>query len=218
MSTRILLAEDHSVMRQGLRSLLEREAGWTVVAEAADGRTAVQLAATTAPDVAVLDIGLPGLNGIEAARQITALQSGIRVVALSMHSHRRYVVEMLRAGASAYVLKEAAYEEVVRAIREVLQGRLYLCTQLATDYIREVISRDEAGAGADAFRLLSAREREVLQLIAEGRSTKEIGADLGVSVKTVETFRQNLMRKLGLDSVADLTKYAIREGLTQADP
>lgn len=217
MSVRILLAEDHAVLRQGLRSLLEREEGWMVVAEAADGRSAVRLAAEKIPDVAVLDIGLPELNGIEAARQIVASGGGTRVVALSMHSHRRFVLEMLRAGASAYILKESAYEEVVRAIREALAGRLYLCPELATDFIRGAVC-GEGESGSDAYRLLSAREREVLQLIAEGRSTKEIAADLGVSIKTVETFRQNLMRKLGLTSVAGLTKFALREGLTELEP
>jgi DNA-binding NarL/FixJ family response regulator len=187
------------------------------VAEAADGRSAVRLAAELSPDVAVLDIGLPELNGIEAARQIAAADRGVRVVALSVHSHRRFVLEMLRAGAAGYVLKDSAYEEVVRAIREVAAGRLYLCPQLATDFIRGAVC-EGAEPASDAFRLLSAREREVVQLIAEGRSTKEIGGELGVSVKTVETFRQNVMRKLGLSSVAELTKFALREGLTELEP
>jgi DNA-binding NarL/FixJ family response regulator len=216
VTTRILLAEDHAVLRQGLRSLLEREPGWEVVAEAADGPSAVRLAAETSPDVAILDIGLPGLNGIEVARGIAALGRNVRILALSVHSHRRFVLEMLRAGAAGYVLKECAYEEVVRGVRQVLRGQLYLCPKVSTDIVRDYLlsARD---ASPPAFSLLTGRERQVLQLVAEGQTTKEIAAGLGVSVKTVETFRHQIMRKLDLHSVAELTKYAVREGLTSLE-
>lgn len=216
MKTRLLLAEDHAVLRQGLRLLLEREAGWEVVAEAADGPTAVRLAAESAVDVAILDVGLPELNGIEVARRIVASGRPIKIVALSVHSHRRFVTEMLRAGAAGYVLKECASEEVVRAVRQVLKGHYYLCPQVSTDLVREYLGAPQESE-LPAYNLLTSRERQVLQLVAEGRSTKEIAAGLNVSVKTVETFRQQLMKKLDLHSVAELTKFAIREGLTGLD-
>jgi DNA-binding NarL/FixJ family response regulator len=216
VKARILLAEDHAVLRQGLRLLLERQPGWEVVAEAADGPSAVRLAGECAPNVAILDIGLPELNGIEVARRITEAGGGIRIVALSVHSHRRFVSEMLRAGASGYVLKECASEEVVQAVRQVLLGHIYLCPQVSTDLVRDYLGTARE-PNPPAYSVLTAREREVLQLVAEGRSTKEIASGLGVSVKTIETFRQQIMRKLDLHSVAELTKFAVREGLTSLE-
>jgi len=212
---RILLADDHAILRDGLRALLEQQEDMRVVAEAGDGREAVRLAAEVEPDVVVIDIGMPELNGVEAAKRITAAGSKARVVALSMHGDRRYVVEMLRAGATGYVLKDSAGQELVDGIRQAIAGRVFLGTGVADVVVSEVL-RGLDGTGPQRH-VLSDREREVLQLLAEGASTREIASKLFVSVKTVETHRANIMRKLGLRTVADLTKYAIREGLTSVD-
>jgi DNA-binding NarL/FixJ family response regulator len=217
MSTRILLVDDHQMMRQGLRSMLEKQPDIEVIAEAENGRIAVQLAAELSPHVVILDIAMPDMNGIEAARRITREKSNIKVIALSMHSDRRFVSEMLRAGALGYVLKDSAFEELAQAIRTVAAGEIYLSPKIAglvlTGYIHH-LSADESSAAS----ILTNREREVLQLLAEGKSTKGIAFALGVSVKTIETHRQNMMRKLGVYSVAELTKYAVREGLTDLEP
>jgi len=213
MGCRILLADDHKIVRDGLRSLLEKQPGIDVVAEADNGRTTVRLARELLPDLVIVDIGMPDLNGIEATRQIVAENPRIRVVALSMHSDRRFVAQMFKAGASAYLLKDCAFEELAQAVQVVLAGRTYLSPQVAgtvvEDYIRHLAATDASG-----FSVLTAREREVLQLLAEGNSTKQIANSLHVSMKTVETHRQQIMNKLNVQSVADLVKYAIREGLT----
>lgn len=214
MSIRILLADDHQIIRAGLRSLLEKEPGLTVIAEAETGRDAVRLTLVQQPEVVVMDVAMPDLNGIEATRQIIAERPGIRVVALSMHADRRYVMEMLKAGASAYLLKDSAFEELVRAIRTVLANQTYLSPEIANlvvgDYVRQLQQHNDTSA----FSVLTVREREVLQLLTEGSSTAQIAERLHLSVKTIETHRQNIMEKLGLRSIAELTKYAIREGLT----
>jgi DNA-binding NarL/FixJ family response regulator len=209
----IVLADDHRMVREGLRSLLESEPDMHVVAEAENGRRAVELAAELTPDVLVMDIGMPALNGIEATRQILGDRPGTKVVALSMHSDRRFVSEMLKAGASAYLLKAGAFEELINAIRTVVAQKVYLSPRIADvvvdDYVRHLPKAEPS-----AFASLTAREREVLQLLAEGKATKQAAAILRVSVKTVETHRRQIMEKLDLHSVAELTKYAIREGLT----
>ncbi len=216
MTTRIILADDHKIMREGLRALLEKQQDFEVTAEAENGLDAVQLAKKLRPHIVIMDIGMPGLNGIEATRQITADVPSTKVIALSMHSDKRFVIEMLKAGVSAYLLKDSASEELVSAIRTVLADKPYLSPQITgvvlKDYL-STLSRTEPSA----FTLLTPREREVLQLIAEGRTTKQIATALFVSVKTVDTHRQQLMEKLNLRSVAELTKYAIREGLTSLD-
>jgi two-component system response regulator NreC len=213
MSIRVLLADDHKIVRQGLRSLLEKQHGMEVIAEAEDGRTAVQLARKLSPDVVVMDIAMPDLNGIGATRQIIAEAPGVKVVALSMHSDKRFVTRMLRAGASGYLLKDCAFEELARAISAVVANQIYLSLGIAgvvvEDYVRHV---PETGPS------LTPRECEVLQLLAEGSSTKEIAARLHVSVKTVETHRRHIMEKLDIHTIAELTKYAIREGLTSPEP
>ncbi len=216
MKVRVLLADDHRLMRAGLRGLLVAEEGFDVVGEAGDGREAVALARDLVPDVVVMDVGMPDLNGIEATRRILSERPAIRVVALSMHADRRFVGEMMRAGAMAYLAKDCAYEELVTAIRAVTSGEVYLGRTVSTDVIRDWIQGLPEGSGSPGGRL-TAREREILQRVAEGRTTKEIAFQLGVSVKTVETHRQQVMEKLGLHSVAELTKYAIREGLTGLD-
>ncbi|MGA2500847.1 MAG: response regulator transcription factor [Tepidisphaeraceae bacterium] len=214
--TRVLIVDDHDIVRQGLRGLVEKEHDMQVVGEAADGRTAVRMAAELCPEIAIVDITMPQLNGIEATRQIRACSEGTRVLILSMHSGHRFVAEALKAGASGYLLKEAVVGELVSAIRSVAKGRVYLSPQVSDavvdDYVRHVPTSADA-----AFGLLTAREREVLQLIAEGRTTKEAAQLLRISVKTVETHRAQIMAKLRIHSVAGLTKYAIHEGLTSPE-
>jgi DNA-binding NarL/FixJ family response regulator len=213
MSIRIVIADDHKIVRNGLRSLIENEFDIDVIAEANNGRTAVRISLELAPEVVVMDIAMPDLNGIEATRQIIAALPGTKVIALSMHADKRYVMEMLKAGASGYVLKDNAYEELASAIRTALGNRTYLSPQVAEIVIGDYVKLAQT-ANDSVFSLLSAREREVLQLLAEGKSTAQIAESLYISVKTVETYRQHIMEKLNIRSIAELTKYAIREGLT----
>jgi DNA-binding NarL/FixJ family response regulator len=216
MTVRIVLADDHKMLRDGLRQLIEREHGLAVVGEAADGRALLELVRTAPPDIVVLDVSMPGMNGIEATRRIRSLSATTRVIILSMHSDRRFVVESIKAGASGYLLKDDGFDELVRAIGLVMDGHLVLAPGLAEAMLQDYIAVSDAPV-ASAFGRLSPREREVLQLVAEGHSTREIAAQLSVSVKTVETVRQHVMDKLDLHSIADLTKYAVREGLTELD-
>lgn len=215
MLIKVLIAEDHKIVREGLCSLLSKEADIRVIAEAEDGATAVQLARELIPDVVVMDIGLPNLNGIEATRQIVASLPGVKVIGLSMHSDKRYVLEMLKAGAKAYLLKNCAFEEMVQAVRNVIKNKVYLSQKITETMINEqiLLTKEENSV----FTLLSDRERQVLQLIAEGKSMKEIAYSLNVSLKTAETYRQRIMEKLNMHSVAELTRYAIREGLIQLE-
>jgi DNA-binding NarL/FixJ family response regulator len=216
MTIRILLVDDHKIVREGLRSILEKEPDMAVIAMGDNGRTALQLAGELRPDVAVIDIAMPEMNGIEAIRRISCENPGIRTLALSMHSARRFVVEALAAGAKGYILKDCACEELVRAIRVVAGNETYLSPKITGIIVRDYVKRLPESQASDGS-LLSNREREVLQLIAEGQSTKEIAFALGVSGKTVETHRQQIMRKLNLHNVAGLTRYAIREGITHLD-
>jgi DNA-binding NarL/FixJ family response regulator len=213
MKTRILIADDHTIVRSGLRSLIENEPDMEVVAEADNGRATVKRTLELAPDVVVMDVAMPELNGIEATRQIIDALPGTKIIALSMHADKRYVMEMLKAGASGYILKDSAYEELAIAIRTVIRNRTYLCPQVAEIVVGDYVQLARAADGS-VFSRLSAREREVLQLLAEGNSTAQIADRLCISVKTVETYRQHIMEKLNLRTVAELTKYAIREGLT----
>ena len=213
MSIRILLADDHKMIRDGLRALIEKHRNMEIVGEAANGQTAVQLARKLSPEVVVIDIGMPDLNGIEAARRIAAFKPKPKIIGLSMHDDRRYVAQMLKAGASGYILKDSAFEELVRAIQSVVQGQTYLSPQIAGTVVNEFkrIAKENDGT---AFSILTEREREILQQISEGCSTKEIAGALGVSIKTIETHRRQIMEKLNLHSVAELTRYAVKEGLT----
>ena len=214
MSIRVLLVDDHEITRQGVRSQFEEESGIEIVAEAGDGRTAVALVSKHRPDIVVMDIGLPDLNGIEATRQIRDEEPSVKVVALSSRSDQRSVTDMLRTGAAGYVLKKAAACEVVEAVREVQAGRRYVSPQLIDPLIADYAQRLAEGAAPPR---LTAREREVLQLIAEGKTSAQIADQLSVSERTVGNHRQNLMEKLGLKGVAELTKYAIREGITSLE-
>jgi two-component system, NarL family, response regulator NreC len=216
MITKILIADDHQIVRQGLRFLLEKEADMEVVAEAEDGRTTVRLVRDLRPEVIIMDVAMPDLNGIEATRQIMAEAPATKVIALSMYADHRFVVNMLKAGASGYLLKDCAFEELSRAIRVVLANKTYLSPGV-TDILVKDYKMGISANEVSAFALLTPREREVLQLMSEGNSTAKIADQLHVSVKTVESHRQQLMQKLNLRSVAELTKYAIREGLTSLE-
>ncbi|MEW6715717.1 MAG: response regulator transcription factor [Nitrospirota bacterium] len=210
---RILIADDHKIMRDGLHTLLEKQVDFKVVAEAGDGRTAVKMAQELTPNLVVMDVSMSDMNGIEATRQIVSRIPGIKIIALSMHADRQYIVEMLKAGASGYVLKDCAFDELIYAIRLVLDNVMYLSPKITNTILSEYIN-EVPFKNITAFSSLTNREREVLQLIAEGNTTKEIAGLLDVSIKTVETHRQQLMNKLKIHSIAGLTKYAVREGLT----
>jgi len=216
MSIRVLLSDDHRIVREGLRTLLDKEPNIEVVGEAEDGRSTIELVRKLRPQVVVMDITMPDLNGMDATRKIIEELPSVKVLALSMHTDQRFVERMLNAGAKGYLPKDCAFEELARAIRTVVSNETYLSPEIADivrrDYLRQVRKADTSDLSA-----LTTRERETLQLLAEGRTTKEIASHLEVSVKTIETYRQHIMQKLNLDSVAELTKYAIREGLTSLE-
>jgi DNA-binding NarL/FixJ family response regulator len=216
MNIRIIIADDHQIVRQGLRTLLEREPDMQVVAEAEDGRRAVLLAREMIPHVMVMDVEMPELNGIEATMQILTEFPQIKIIALSMYSDRRFVTNMLKAGAGGYLLKDCAFEELTQAIRLAMTNRIYLSPGVADVVIKDYVNHAPAPTRS-VFSVLSTREREVLQLLSEGKRTSQIAELLHISIKTVETHRQQIMHKLGMRSVAELTKYAIREGLTSLE-
>jgi DNA-binding NarL/FixJ family response regulator len=215
---RVLLADDHAIVRQGLRSILEREADLQVVGEAADGRDAVRKAATLDPDVVVMDITMPLMNGIEATSRIVRSRRPARVVALTMHTAEEYVYSLLKAGARGYVLKDSGPSELIEAIRTVARGGTYLHPRVSLTVVNEYLKRPgpRVRSGKPAV-VLSHREREVLQLIAEGHTSKEIAAQLGLSVKTIEAHRARIMDRLKIHNVAGLTRYAIACGIIAAD-
>jgi len=216
MTIRVLLADDHIVVRQGLRALLAAEPDMEVVAEAGDGMTATRLAQELAPDVVVMDAAMPGMNGVAATREIAAKAPAAKIVALTMHTDRRFVREMLRAGACGYVQKGCSFEEVARAVRMAALGRPYLSAFVAGVVAKDYGSRLRKENGTGHFDL-TPREREVLRLLAEGKSPKEIAVTFGVNVKTVSSHRRSIMIKLGITTMAGLIKYAIREGLTSPE-
>lgn len=210
---RILLADDHTVVRQGLRKVLEARPEWQVVAEAGDGREAVRLAEETTPDVAILDVAMPLLNGIDAVRQIARKVPATRVLVLSMHADEAYVTQMLRAGASGYLLKDSADVDLLQAVDAVWAGKSFfspaIARVIADDYVRHLADRGVS----DRFELLSEREREIFQLIAEGKTNKEIAALLYLSPSTVDTHRSRIMEKLDVHSAAEIVLYAVRKGV-----
>ncbi len=200
-------------MREGLKALIEKQPDMEVAAEAQDGLTATKLARKLMPHVIIMDIGMPEMNGIDATRQVISENKDIKIIALSMHSDRRFVLEMLKAGASGYLLKDSAFEELVTAVHTVMTGQSYLSPRITDIVVKEYLYNLPKNEST-VFTVLTVREREVLQLLAEGKSTKQIASTLNLSVKTVETHRQQIMDKLEIRTVAELTKYAIREGLT----
>jgi two-component system, NarL family, response regulator NreC len=211
--TQVLLADDHRLMRSGLRLVIERHPEFSVVGEADDGRQAVAMAESLKPDVIVMDIGMPSLNGIEAARQITEAHPAIAIVMLSMHSDEGYVLRALKAGARAYLLKDSAEEDLTRAIEAVRDGKSFFSPAVSKVLLQDYMRKLQRAGAEDSYDLLSGREREVLQLVAEGKSSKEIAGMLNLSTYTVETHRSNIMQKLNLKGIPELILYAVRKGL-----
>jgi two-component system response regulator NreC len=211
--TRVLLADDHQLMRSGVRLMLEREPDITVVGEASDGREAVALAKTLKPEVVVMDIGMPNLNGIEAALQMTQHNPELAVVMLSMHSDESYVLRALKAGARGYLLKDSAEAELIKAVHVVAGGKSFFSPAVSKVLLDDYVRKLSRSGTEDAYDLLTPREREILQLIAEGKSNKDVANLLNLSVYTVESHRSNLMEKLNLKGVPELILYAVRKGI-----
>jgi two-component system response regulator NreC len=214
---RIVLADDHTVLREGIRSLLEDQPDMQVVGEAEDGRAVVQLAAELQPDVILMDIAMPRLNGLEATRQIKKRFPEVKVLILTVHSDEEYIRQILRAGASGYLVKQAAPNELISAIEAIQRGESYLSPSVSKKVVQEYVQHAAGSTEEDSHERLTDREREVLQLIAEGNSTRDIAELLHMSVKTAETHRARLMRKLDIHSTAELTQYAIRKGVISLD-
>jgi DNA-binding NarL/FixJ family response regulator len=215
MSIKIILADDHEILRHGLSRSLQQIKDIDVIGHAKDGHSAVELVRELSPDIVVMDIGMPDLNGVEATRQIVKESPQVKVIGLSMYSSNKYVREMFRAGASGYLLKDCPFEELVEAIKTVVEGKTYVSPSIGDMVVKDYVSKPDE---ASAFSVLSQREREVLQLLAEGKTTKQIAGRLHISPKTVEVHRLRVMNKLNIDNIAQLTKYAIQEGLTQPEP
>lgn len=217
MAIRMILADDHKIMRKGLISLLKDLPDIEVVGEAEEGREAIHLARELNPDIIIMDVTMPSLNGMEATRQLISEMQGLNVIALSMHRESRFVVGMLEAGAKGYLLKDCDFEELIQAIRTVAKGRTYLSPEISDIVVEGLVNSLEQGRLPSPTSSLTPREREVMQLLAEGFGTREIAERLYVSVKTVESHRQNIMQKLNLKSLPELTKFALREGITSLD-
>jgi len=209
---KVVIADDHMIFRDGLRSLLDRQLDMEVVAEADNGRIAIKHAKELSPDVVIMDIGMSELNGIDATRQIVKMSLGVKVLALSMYSDKRFVKEMLKAGASGYMLKDSAFTELIDAIRVIVGGKIYISPGVASIVLEDYLG-DSTQRESSIRSLLTSREIEVLQLLAEGKSTKQIALSLSLSIKTIESRRARIMQKIGIDNIANLTKYAIREGI-----
>ena len=213
MKTKILLVDDHQILRDGIRSLVKGYDDMEVIGEAADGREALDMVEKLSPDIVIMDISMPDLNGIDATRMIINEAPDVKVIALSMHHDKQFVSEIFKAGASGYLIKDSAFYELEHAIRIVMSGQTYINPQIASLVVESLVNQSVT-PNPKSFSLLTEREREVLQLIADGKSTKQIAIDLNVSSKTIESHRRQVMGKLNVRSVADLTKFAIREGLT----
>ena len=216
MDIRIIIADDHQIVRQGLRVLIEKEPDMQVVGEAEDGQTTVSLTKKLHPHVVLMDIKMPDLNGIEATRQILSELPDVKIIALSMYPDQRFVMNMLKSGARGYLLKDSAFEELAQAIRLVMANKTYLCPLVTEVVVKDLVTLNPS-ANQTALVVLTSREREVLRLLAEGKRTSQIAQLLDISVKTVDTHRQQIIHKLGIRSLAELTKYAIREGLTSLE-
>jgi len=216
MKIRIILADDHAIVRQGLSRAIGQEDDMDVIGQAPNGRATIELVRKLSPDILITDISMPDLNGVEATRQVLRECPAVKVIALSMHSSRQFVMEMFRAGAVGYLLKDCDYDELVKAIHTVAEGKVYVSPSIGDVIVEDLLNGREAGAPT-AFSLLTPREREVLQLMAEGNTTRQIARQLYISPKTVEAHRLRVMNKLDIDNVAQLTKYAIQEGLTSPE-
>ena len=212
-TVRILIADDHKIIRDGLKTLIDKEVGMKVIAEAENGLETVRLVQKLRPNVVIMDVSMPDMNGVDATRKIMEETPGVRIVGLSMHSDRHYVLGMLEAGASGYLLKDCAFEELTKAIRQIAEGNTYLSPRIAEIVVKGYLDKKSSALGS----ALTSRERGVLQLVAEGMSAKEVAVHLNMSVKTVETHRRNMMVKLNMRSIAELTKYAVREGLVSIE-
>lgn len=217
MSTRIILADDHRILREGIAAMLRQVPAFEIVGEASDGNETVRLARELRPDLVVTDVSMPGMNGIEAIRRIVEDVPGVRTLCLSVHDEKRLVSAVMDAGASGYLLKDCAFDELLRAVRAVMAGQVWISPAIAGVLMEDYRNRRAGASTPSAFSELTAREREVIQLIAEGCSTREIAERLHVSAKTVGTHREHLMAKLRVSGTAELTRYAIREGLTTLD-
>jgi DNA-binding NarL/FixJ family response regulator len=211
-----MIVDDHQIVRDGLKAILHHEEGIGVIAEADNGRTALRLVDELKPEIVIMDIAMPDMNGIEATRRISSEHPSVKVLILSMHHDKRMVIEVFNAGARGYLLKECASDELLRAIRTLLQGEMYLSPKISSIVVKDLVKKQQGEILSEIFSL-SSREREVLQLLAEGKNMKEIAFTMDVSIKTVEAFRKRLMDKLKVSSIAELTKIAIREGLTTLD-
>ncbi|MEN8263426.1 MAG: response regulator transcription factor [Nitrospirota bacterium] len=212
---KIVLADDHKILREGICSLVKGFPDMEVIGEAADGRTVLKLVDDLSPDIVIMDISMPDLNGIDATRRITAGHPKVKVIALSMHYDKQFVSEIFKAGASGYLLKDCAFDELEHAIRVVVENKTYINPQIASLVVESLVNQPSAiNTGSQSFSLLTEREREVLQMIADGNSTKQIASKLNVSAKTIESHRRQVMGKLNIRNVAELTKFAIREGIT----
>ncbi|MHC4855324.1 MAG: response regulator [Planctomycetota bacterium] len=213
MATKVLLVDDHEIMREGISALLRRYSEFEVVGQAADGRRALEMASQLKPDIIIMDVGMPNLNGVDATKQLLSMNPELKIMALSTHSDGAIVAKMIKAGAKGYILKESAFEELVEGLNTLQDGRTFLCNKISkvvfSDYV-DLVTNPKVMDGDG----LSGREREVLQLVAEGHTTKQIAEILNLSTKTIDSHREHIMEKLGIRNVAGLTRYAIRQGMT----